>query len=126
MHKITTTFLQGIDKNLEDYELLYKYRMFYSEWSSKFYALERKRKPLKAAIYNELRNTIKSQKDAEMQTEASQAYNKHIEQLCEARQISLESYALLSGLEAKMDALRSKQISANLEKKLNSPQGYGS
>jgi hypothetical protein len=133
MHKITQQFLNAISNDAEqhgvvlyDYERLYKYRMHYSKWSGIFYELEHKRKPLRAAIYNELREYTKSQKDAEMQAECHESYVAHIDKLCEARKVSLEAYALLSGLEAKIEHEKSKEITKNIEKRHNNPQGYGS
>jgi len=132
MHQITQNFLNVIKKEEDagrvyyEYELIYKYRQFYAKWHHRKLEFEFKRKPLRATIYEELRKTVKTQKDAEMQAECHPTYQQHINDMCEAIQISLEAYALLSGLESKIAYLKSQEIANHTARKYANNDGYGS
>ena len=132
MHKIVQDFVDKIQTEKEsgrkfhEYELLYKYSKFHSYWKGKRIEYELKRKPLRATIYQELRKTAKTQKDAEMQAECSSQYQELIETLIEATQASLDSGALLAGLECRIDTEKRNEIADHVARKHANADGYGS
>jgi len=132
MHKITQEFIDNIEQEQEqgreffEYELIEEYRKFYAKWQGRRLEYEYKRKPLRATIYEELRKTVKTQKDAEMQAECDPRYKKHIEGLTESVNVSLEAYALLSGLEYKIEYIKRCEIANHTARKYANNDGYGS
>lgn len=132
LHKIVEDFLNDIEdqkkhgREYHIYELLEEYCKFYAYWQGLAHMLEKKRKGLRASIYQELRKTEKTQKDAEMKAECIPEYQEHVRKLCEAKTVSLQAYALRLGLETKIDIERQLEISGNTARKYANEDGYGS
>lgn len=132
LHKIVQSFIDDIEsekasgREYHIYELLEEWRKFYAYWQGLRVELEYKRKPLRATIYEELRKTVKTQKDAEMQAECDPTYQEHIRKLSDATKISLQAYAFLSGIECKIEIEKRNEIANHIARKQANADGYGS
>jgi len=132
LHKITQDFLDSMTEQeeklgvvLEDYKRIYKYGLFFAKWNSLYHEHKQKDKPLRATIYHVLRSQGETQKDAEMGALNNPKYQEHIVKLIEARTVSLEAKALLNGLVAKMEHIKSLNIKNAIEMKTSGVEGYG-